>query len=147
LALDRNLAWAHGQIGTAKFFTGRGAETEIHMSEAFRLSPRDIFAFNWLLVMGFAKLHLGADAEAVSCFRRSIEANRNYPITHFALAAALALLGSLDDARAAAKAGLALDPRFTVRRYRNAATSDDPTYLAERERVYEGMRLAGVPQG
>jgi TolB-like protein/class 3 adenylate cyclase/Flp pilus assembly protein TadD len=147
LALDRNLALAHGQIGAAKFFTGRGAEAEIHMGEAFRLSPRDIFAFNWLLVMGFAKLHLGADAEAVSCFRRSIEANRNYPITHFALAAALALLGSLDDARAAAKAGLALDPGFTVRRFRNAATSDDPTYLAKRERVYEGMRLAGVPQG
>ena len=147
LALDRNLADAHALIGEAKTYIGRAAETEAHINEAFRLSPRDIFASNWLLLIGFAKLQLNADAEAVSCFRRSIEANRNYPHTHFALAGALALLGSLDEARAAAKAGLALDPKFTLRRYRNGATSDDPTYLASRERIYQGMRLAGVPEG
>jgi tetratricopeptide (TPR) repeat protein len=97
-------------------------------------------------LIGYAKLQLNADAEAVSCFRRSIEANRNYPVTHFALAAALALLGSQDEARAAAKAGLALDQSFTIRRYRNGAPSDNPTYLASQERVYQGMRLAGVPE-
>ena len=85
LALDRNLAWAHGQIGAAKFFMGRGAETETHMNEAFRLSPRDIFGFNWLMIIGFAKLQLTADAEAVSWFLRSIEDNRNYPMAHFGL--------------------------------------------------------------
>jgi hypothetical protein len=56
------------------------------------------------------------------------------------------LLGLLDEARAAAKAGLALDPSFTVRRYRDGAFSDDPTYLAKRERIYQGMRIAGVPE-
>jgi len=147
LALDRNLADAHAFIGEARTYMGRAAETEAHINEAFRLSPRDIFAFNWLLLIGYAKLQLNADAEAVSCFRRSIEANRNYPVTHFALAAALVLLGSLDEARAAAKAGLALDQSFTIRRYRNGAPSDNPTYLASRERVYEGMRMAGVPEG
>jgi TolB-like protein len=45
LALDRNLASAHGQIGIAKNFLGRAAETEGHILEAFRLSPRDIFAY------------------------------------------------------------------------------------------------------
>ena len=54
---------------------------------------------------GFAKLQLGADAEAVAWLRRSIEANRNYPVAHFLLAAALALLGALDQARAAAQSG------------------------------------------
>jgi TolB-like protein/class 3 adenylate cyclase len=147
LALDRNLADAHALIGEAKTCMGRAAETEAHINEAFRLSPRDIFTFNWLLLIGFAKLQLNADAEAVSCFRRSIEANRNYPVTHFSLAAALALLGSLAEARAAAKAGLALDPTFTIRRFRLGASSDNPTYLAKRERVYQGMRLAGVPTG
>ena len=146
LALDRNLADAHALIGEARTYMGRAAETEAHINEAFRLSPRDIFAFNWLLLIGYAKLQLNADAEAVSCFRRSIEANRNYPVTHFALAAALALLGSQDEARAAAKAGLALDQSFTILRYRNGAPSHNPTYLASQERVYQGMRLAGVPE-
>jgi tetratricopeptide (TPR) repeat protein len=38
LALDHNLARAHALIGTAKHFLGRGAETERHINEAFRLS-------------------------------------------------------------------------------------------------------------
>jgi TolB-like protein/class 3 adenylate cyclase/Tfp pilus assembly protein PilF len=147
LALDRNLATAHGYIGMAKVFLGRGAETEAHIQEALRLSPRDIHAFLWMQYVGVAKLQLNADAEAVSWLRRSIEANRNYPFVHFALAAALALLGALDDAQAAAQAGLALDPSFTVRRFRASASTDNATYLAKRERVYEGMRIAGVPEG
>jgi tetratricopeptide (TPR) repeat protein len=147
LELDRNLANAHGFISLAKHYLGRSVETETHINEALRLSPRDIYAFRWLTCAGFAKVHLDADAEAVTRFRRSVEANRNYPLTHFGLAAALALLGSLDQARAAAKAGLALDPTFTIRRFRVGASSDNPTYLAKRERVYEGMRMAGVPEG
>jgi tetratricopeptide (TPR) repeat protein len=147
LELDRNLAEAHAQIGMGKFYLGRGAEIEAHMNEAFRLSPRDIFAFDWLMMVGLAKLQLTADAEAVMWFRRSVEANRNYPLAHFALGAALALLGSQEEARAATKAGLALDPSFTIRRFRLNAQGDNPTYLAKRERVSEGMRMAGVPEG
>jgi hypothetical protein len=63
------------------------------------------------------------------------------------LAAALALLGSVDQARAAAKAGLALDPSFTIRRFRLGASSDNPIFLAKRARIYEGLRLAGIPEG
>ena len=147
LELDRNLAEAHAQIGMGKFYVGRGAEIEPHMNEAFRLSPRDMFAFDWLMMIGFAKLQVMADAEAVGWFRRSLEANRNYPLAHFALGAALALLGAREEARAATKNGLALDPTFTIRRYRLNPQSDDPTYLARRERVAEGLRMAGVPEG
>jgi TolB-like protein/DNA-binding winged helix-turn-helix (wHTH) protein/Tfp pilus assembly protein PilF len=147
LALDRNLAVAHAEIGSAKHFLGRGGETEAHISEAFRLSPRDAFAFLWLMTVGFAKLQVNADTEALGWLRRSIEAKRNFPLAHFALAAVLGLLGSLDQARTAAKAGLALDPNFTVRRFRDGAVSNSPTFLAKRERVYEGMRIAGVPEG
>jgi hypothetical protein len=130
-----------------KFYIGRGAEIEPHMAEAFRLSPRDMFVFDWLMMVGFAKLQIMADAEAVVWLRRSVEANRNYPIAHFALGAALALLGAQEEARAATKAGLGLDPSFTVRRYRLNPQSDDPTYLARRQRIAEGLRRAGVPEG
>jgi tetratricopeptide (TPR) repeat protein len=95
---------------------------------------------------GVAKQFLGDDAEAVAWLRRCLEANRNYPIAHFNLAASLALLGSLEEARDAVRAGLALDPTFTLRRLRGRL-SDDPTYVAGRKRVGEGMRIAGVPEG
>jgi tetratricopeptide (TPR) repeat protein len=147
LALDRNLADAHAFVGFAKFALGRGEETEAHVNEALRLPPRDNNAYRWSVFVGLAKLSLGADAEAVAWLRRSIEANRNHPVLHYYLAAALSLLGSLDEARAAAQAGLALNPTFTIRRYQARATSDEIAYLARRERICEGMRMAGVPKG
>jgi tetratricopeptide (TPR) repeat protein len=149
LALDRNLASAHSVIGAAKVFLGRGAETEAHVNEALRLSPRDTLAHRWMAFLGFAKAQLGADAEALVWMRRSLDANRNTSITYFDLASALARLGALDEARTVAQAGLALDPSFTIRRYRDAtnARSDIPTFLAWCERHIEGMRLAGVPEG
>jgi tetratricopeptide (TPR) repeat protein len=149
LMLDRNLASAHAFIGLAKYALGRGAETEPHIIEAFRLSPRDTVAHRWMIWVGVAKAQLGADAEAVVWMRRSLDANRNNSLAHFHLAAALARLGKLDEARAAVNAGLPLDPSFTIRRYRDfsKAASENPTTRAGRERVIEGMRLAGVPEG
>jgi TolB-like protein len=147
LALDRNLAEAHAQMGVAKFVMGRPAETEAHVNMALRLSPRDVSANRWLQYVGTAKLHLREDDEALVWLRHSVEINPNNPVTYFILAAALALLGSLDQASAATKAGLAINPGFTIRRLRAAAYGDNPTYLANRERFLEGMRIAGVPEG
>ena len=72
-------------------------------------------------------------------FRRSIENNRTNPLTHFFLAATLAHLGKLDEARAEAKAGLALDPGFSIRRFSTGGQAD--------ERMLDAMRKAGVPEG
>jgi hypothetical protein len=64
------------------------------------------------------------------------------------LAAALAQLGRLDEARSAVRAGLALNPTYTISRRRASWTSqsDDPTYLAQLEPIVEGLRKAGVPE-
>jgi len=146
LALDSNGAHAHAALGFAKFYMGLAAETEGHIFEALRLSPRDVEAYQWACFVGVAKLQLGSDVEAVSWLRRSIEANRNFPIAHLALAAALGLTGALDEARTAARTGLALNSGFTIRRFRTAQQSDNPNFLVGLERVCEGFRLAGVPE-
>jgi TolB-like protein/Tfp pilus assembly protein PilF len=147
LTLDRNNASAHAFIGIAKCALGHAEETEAYILEALRISPRDIFAYQWMTFAGAAKLLLQSDADAVAWLRRGIEVNRNFPTGHFILAAALAQSGSLDEARATALAGAALNPDFTIRTYRTNAISDNPTYLAGRERILEGMRMAGVPEG
>ena len=100
-----------------------------------------------MYIAGTAKLHLGIWEQATTWFRRAIEANRNFPHPHCVLAAALAPLGRLDEARFAVKAGLALDPAYAVSRARAAwtAMSDDPTYLAQLEPILEGMRKAESP--
>ena len=91
---------------------------------------------------------LGAGGRVVSAW--AIEANRNYPTVHFTLAAALGaplvdwsrrIPPSWPGSRPAT-------PAFSISRARagRTARSDDPTYLAQLERILEGLRLAGVPE-
>jgi tetratricopeptide (TPR) repeat protein len=147
LALDPNLAAAHAYIGDAKIFAGRAEETEAQVNEALRLSPHDGRAWLWLVFAGGAKLTLGADEEAVVRLRRSIEINRTFPLAHFFLAAALTNLSKLDEAQTETRVGLTLDPNFTIQRFRAGQESDNPIFLAGKERIFEGMRKAGVPEG
>ena len=148
LALDRNLADPHAFIGIAKIFIGRAEETEVHVGEALRLSPRDTMAYLWMTYVGIAKSQLGQWEQAVAWLRRSIEANRNYPLAHFVFGAALAQVGRLEEARSAVKTGLALDPGLVMSRWRAslAATSDNPTYLAQVEPIFQGLRMAGLSE-
>ena len=55
---------------------------------------------------------------------------------------------AMDEARSAVKAGLALNPTFTVARARAfwKAMSDDRTFLAGIEHACEGMVNAGLPE-
>ena len=149
LAIDRNLAAAHAVIGARKLYLGRAAETEAHVQEALRLSPRDTSAFLWLMFVGTAKIYLGSHEEAIVWLRRSIEANRNNPLSHVFLAAALAVLGRPDEARAAARAALTLNPQLTIARFEVffAQFSENQINLAGRDRIIEGVRKAGVPDG
>jgi tetratricopeptide (TPR) repeat protein len=148
LELDRNLAEAHANIGFGKIFIGRAEETEAHIAEALRLSPRDTYAYIWMGRAGLANLHLGSWEQAVAWYRRSIDANRNFPYIYFVLGAGLAQLARLDEARSATKAGLTLNPTFAVTRFHAAwaAMCDDPRYLSQLEPILEGMRKAGVPE-
>jgi hypothetical protein len=79
--------------------------------------------------------------------RQGLSRNSKFAMAHFHLGSALAHLGRMEEARAAAAAGLAVDPTFNLASFRAAQLTDDPYYLAWRERVIEGMRMAGVPEG
>jgi TolB-like protein/Tfp pilus assembly protein PilF len=146
LAIDRNLAAAHAGIGFAKCLTGRFDETEGHVLEALRISPRDTSAGTWMTIAAFAKWCLGRDEEAVAWLNRAFELSPSLPMAHFLLAAAFAHLGRLEDAREAARAGLVLNPSFTIARLRSTPLSDHPVYLAGVERMYEGLRQVGIPE-
>ena len=146
LALDRNMAGAHSLIGQNKLFIGRAEESEAHVLEALRLSPRDPWAYIWLLTAGFAACLLGRNEEAASWFRRSIEANRNFALCHFIYGTVLANIGRMDEARSELAAGLALDPGFTIANFQSAVSSDNLVYLEQRARIIDDMRRAGIPE-
>jgi TolB-like protein/class 3 adenylate cyclase/tetratricopeptide (TPR) repeat protein len=146
LALDRNMAGAHALIGQNKLFIGRAEETEAHVLEALRLSPRDPWAYIWRLTAGFAACLLGRNEEAASWFRQSIETNRNFALCRFIHATVLANSGRTDEARSELAAGLALDPGFTIANFQSAVSSNNPLYLEQRARVILDMRRAGIPE-
>jgi hypothetical protein len=94
-----------------------------------------------------ANFYLGKEEQAIGWLRRSIEANRTYPLSHFYLAAVLGCLGRLAEGRAEVRAGLVANPTFTIARFRAGALSDNPALVAGWERLIDGMRKAGVPEG
>jgi tetratricopeptide (TPR) repeat protein len=146
ISLDRNLAGAHGRAGVIKIFLGRAEETEEHASEAMRLSPRDPFLCIWYFHMGAADLYLGRLDQAIQRLRKSVEISSDFELAYFYLAAALALSGRQDEADEACATGVRLAPTFSISRFRARAMGDNPRYLEQRERLYEGMRRAGVPE-
>ncbi|WP_377831079.1 adenylate/guanylate cyclase domain-containing protein (plasmid) [Bradyrhizobium lupini] len=146
IGLDHNLAWAHADAGFMKVLLGRAEEAEASLTNAIRLSPRDPGLDRWHALLGIADLFLGRLDSALDRLRKSVGLNPNVGMPHFFLAAASALSGRATEAREARNAGLRLDPNFTVARFRNERRSENPTFLAQRERIYEGLRLAGVPE-
>ena len=110
-------------------------------------SPRDAGPGSLVALFGIADLFLGRLRLPWNRIPNSVEIDPYVALMQFFLAAATALSGRADEARAAREAGMQLDPNFTVARFRNERRSQNPTFLAQRERIYEGLRLAGVPEG
>jgi TolB-like protein/tetratricopeptide (TPR) repeat protein len=147
LQLDPNLAAAHGYMGLMKFFLGRAGETQGHVAEAMRLSPRDPLLFHWHFFIGVADVYLGRVVHSLANLRRSVEINPNWALSQFVLAGALGLAGLLAEAAEVRAVAERLAPNFTIAKFRGEVVSDNPVYLAQREHMYNGLRLAGVPEG
>ena len=114
--------------------------------EALRLSPRDASLPSWCLHAGGAKVYLGKDEEALPWLRRSIDADRKSPLPRFYISVCLARLGRIDEAGEELRAGLAISPSFTIKRFRTGRRSDKAKFMTQLERVVEGLRMAGAPE-
>ena len=146
LTLDPNLAAALTTIGLAKHFVGRPEETEGYVRQAVRLSPRDRLTFIWFAVVGASKLHLGAYEDAATWLTQSVAINPNFATARFLLAAAFGHLDRIAEAIAEAQAALALNPGFTISRFRACPDCDNAAFLRQRRNVYDGLRKAHVPE-
>jgi hypothetical protein len=115
---------------------------------AIRLSPRDPNVGHWFAMVGMAELHLGHFAEAALWLARAVETDTGTPTTRQRayFVSALALAGRTAEARAALAALLKTKPTATIASLRAAERSTEADFLARQERVYEGLRLAGLPE-
>jgi adenylate cyclase len=123
--------------------------TTDYAEKAIRLSPRDPFLFLFENCRGIGYFLLKNNGKAIDALHRSVALSPR-PWPHAFLIAALALDGR--DAEAHETLGHYLSfsdnrPR-TVGQWRPQvrAYSDNPEFLAAYERLYDGLRKAGMPE-
>jgi tetratricopeptide (TPR) repeat protein len=107
-----------------------------------RLSPFDPWAFAAFDAQAMSHLLCGRYDEACRAAYKSVQANPAHSITYVQLAAALAKLGRIDEARAAAARVLELHPMF--RYSRQFAGVNCAPALAES--LGSALRDAGLPE-
>jgi tetratricopeptide (TPR) repeat protein len=146
ISLDRDLPFLHMRGGWISIFLGRAEDADAHVAEAMRLSPRDPLLGHWYAILGLADLHLGRLDQAADRLHKAIGLAPNHEISYFYLAAALALQGRVKEATAACTIGRRLASNFRIGKCRAEAQSDNPVFLAQRERMFEGLKKAGLPE-
>jgi TolB-like protein/Flp pilus assembly protein TadD len=144
--LDPTAPWVHAGLGLVKIFLGRAEEAEQHIAEATRLSPRDPKFSVWHAWLGHADLSLGRFEHAAHHLRASVELAPGFGITWFNLAAAEAALGHHREAANACAMGRRLMPHFSISKAAAQLRSNNPAFEAQRQRIREMMRKAGVPE-
>lgn len=117
-----------------------------HATKVKRFSPPDPYLYVFHTQEGLAHLMLGEDELAVACLRQAVANNPEFPAASGYFVAALALTGRAAEAREQLARYLSLpESRLkTVEGWRGMAYSDHPAYLALRERIYNGLELAGM---
>jgi TolB-like protein len=119
------------------------AERAIEWSErGLRLSPFDTWAWAAFDAQAMSHFHRARYEEAARAAYRSIQANPGHSITHVQLTAALARLGRMEEARAAAARVLELQPTFRYGK-QFAGVGCAPALAAS---LGEALRAAGLPQ-
>ena len=79
--------------------------------------------------------------------QKLIATNAGYWLPYVDLAAANGWLGRQAEAKAATAGLLKLMPIFTVQQLARIKWSDDPQFQPEYQRITEGLRKAGAPEG
>ena len=107
------------------------------------MSPYDPTYSWWGIARTSALFGAGRYEEAIQWAKRTIEVTPDFPGGWRYLAASLAHLGRLEEARAAKDQLLQLIPHDNLRLVRGYLLSVDTDRL---ERYIEGLRKAGVPE-
>lgn len=147
IGINPSLAPAHGALGAAKIRVGRSAEAFAPLQMAIQLSPRDPLLSTWYFYACHAHSHLAQYDEAIDWCSRSITVNPFW-IAYADLAAANAWTGHELEALAAIGELRRLKPNYTVALWLQdgSAWSDNVVFLAEFQRIAEGLRKAGLPE-
>jgi tetratricopeptide (TPR) repeat protein len=141
LALSPSSAFTYFYGGVVLGFAGE-AERAIEWGErALRLSPFDPIAYGAWIAISTGNFQQRRYEEAAAAARKGVQSNPGFSIPHMLLAAALAGLGRVDEAKLAAARVLVLQPSFSTGEW--CAALDPAPEITEP--LTELLRAAGLP--
>jgi DNA-binding winged helix-turn-helix (wHTH) protein len=142
LALDANMADAHGILGAAWAVSGDPQQGICSLERALKGSPRDPFRWLWHHSLANAYFAMEDYDEACTWADRAIEARPTFPQCHLVKAASLFYRGQTDAACREIKTIAEHTPQYSIRRIkRNPMWTDKKSF----ERLLNGARSAGLP--
>ena len=146
LALDQELAIAHGFAGYNAAFRGSAGDTLPAIEKAMRLNRTDRRHSIWFFFGGFAELLVGRTEAAVVLLQKSLERNRSYGSAQLFLMAALSLSGRRGAAAKVAASFQAQYPNCPAGALEQLwlSRSASATYRSQIQPVFERIRQLGV---
>jgi tetratricopeptide (TPR) repeat protein len=148
VALDRNNARAHFNLGNGLMFLGQPEAAIPHIEKALRLNPYDPNAANFYACLGMCRLLLNDPDRAIELLTKARAGNPRGLYVHLWLAAALGLKENVDEAKDALARSLELKPEInSLTRLREYAWMNNPRHWALREKTVDvGLRRIGFPE-
>jgi class 3 adenylate cyclase/TolB-like protein/Flp pilus assembly protein TadD len=153
LALDPSDVGTAAELGWDHIFFGHFDKGLEYFGKAILVSPHDPFLASFYGGKAWANFGLRNYDQAIEWARQAVAINPNYVhYIHSVLVAALALTGHDAEAREALQHYLALPstgPFKTIAAFKAyySAQGGDPPRVEANERVYDGLRKAGMPEG
>ena len=147
LADDPNNASAHAAASFWNMFLGHSEDGFGGVETALRLSPHDPDMSSWQHYMCHLHTHLAQWEQAIEWCGKSIASGNDSMYPFVDLAAANAWAGHDKEAKEAVAQLRKLYPDFTVQSWAGIHWSDDPTFNTQYQRIVEGLRKAGLPEG
>ncbi len=147
-AIDRALeltsfsALALSQGAIVLGHAGRTAQAIEYAERALRLSPLGPEIFMPYIGLGIAHCAAGNWEQAIAACDKAAQANPRFSLPPVLQTAALSRLGRLDEAKAAARRVLELEPGFTVTLFVRAHTGRPEIW----EPIGEALRRIGLPE-
>jgi class 3 adenylate cyclase/TolB-like protein len=141
-----NNAEAHAARGWWKLYLGRSEDGFSGLETAFRLSPRDPEVPQWQTNVCVLHNFLAQWEQAIEWCEKARAGAPEFLYALVHLAAATAWAGHDQEAKEAVAQLQKLYPSYTVQTYVGTHYSDDPTFNAQRARIVEGLRKAGLPE-
>ena len=147
IAEDPNSASAYADASFRKIYMGRSEDGFAGIEKALRLSPRDPSVPWWQYYICHLHTHLAQWEHAIEWCSKSAAGIPQAWYPYLDLAADNAWAGHMKEARDAAAQLQKAYPGFTVQTLLGMHWTDDPTFDAQYQRLAEGLRKAGVPEG